>query len=123
MPSVGRKFLMAGRGGLNLTHAEPMSAFVSRYNSGGTALAPMLAAFDNQAVREWAAALGQATFVGTSQRVFPVGMKASPLLRAWLTRLQQPTKKEALSFYTRHRWVGWEGGWLFETPEGSRPLP
>lgn len=121
MPSVGRKFLLAGRGGLNLTHAEPMAKFQSRYSSGASQLAPLLADFDNQAVRDWATDLGQTTFVGSSNRVFPVGMKASPLLRAWLRRLQQPANGVPVQFYLRHRWVGWqEGAWLFETPNGPK---
>ena len=121
MPSVGRKFLLAGRGGLNLTHAEPMAIFQSRYSSGAQELAPLLADFDNQAVRDWATGLGQATFVGSSSKVFPVGMKASPLLRAWLRRLQQPVDGVPVRFHLRHRWVGWQGSdWLFETPEGPK---
>lgn len=121
MPSVGRKFLLAGRGGLNLTHAEPMSSFQSRYSTGTRELAPLLADFDNQAVRGWALGLGQSTFVGSSGRVFPVGMKASPLLRAWLRRLQQPVEGLPVRFHLRHRWVGWrEDEWLFETPDGQK---
>lgn len=121
MPSVGRKFLLAGRGGLNLTHSEPMPLFQSRYSSGAHQLAPLLADFGNQAVRDWASSLGQATFVGSSNKVFPVGMKASPLLRAWLRRLQQPTDGVPVHFHLRHRWVGWLGNdWLFETPEGPK---
>ncbi len=121
MPSVGRKFLLAGRGGLNLTHAESMPVFRTRYHSGSHELAPLLADFDNQAVRDWAAGLGQATFVGSSSKVFPVGMKASPLLRAWLRRLQQPVDGVPVRFHLRHRWVGWQGReWVFETPEGCK---
>ena len=119
MPSVGRKFLLAGRGGLNLTHAEPMPLFGSRYTDGGAELAPMLTDFDNLAVQRWANELGIATFVGTSKRVFPVGMKASPLLRSWLQRLQHPTDGVPVRFFVRHRWVGLKGNeWVFETPDG-----
>lgn len=121
MPSVGRKFLLAGRGGLNLTHAEPFDVFVSRYSAGSAELLPILEAFDNHAVRDWAEGLGQATFVGTSRRVFPVGMKASPLLRAWLRRLQQNPGRPPVRFHLRHRWIGWrDGQWVFQTPEGMR---
>ncbi|PKO52594.1 MAG: aminoacetone oxidase family FAD-binding enzyme, partial [Betaproteobacteria bacterium HGW-Betaproteobacteria-21] len=88
MPSVGRKFLLAGRGGLNLTHSEPATAFLSRYGERATELGPMIAAFDPSALRNWAAALGVDTFIGSSGRVFPLEMKAAPLLRAWLTRLR-----------------------------------
>jgi len=121
MPSVGRKFLLAGRGGLNLTHAEPMPVFASRYNAGLAELAPMLADFDNVAVRQWANGLGVPTFVGTSKRVFPQGMKASPLLRAWLQRLQHPARGLPVRFFLRHRWVGVAGNeWVFETPGGRQ---
>jgi uncharacterized flavoprotein (TIGR03862 family) len=119
MPSVGRKFLLAGRGGLNLTHAEAMPAFGARYSAGAAELAPMLSAFDNMAVQKWAGDLGVPTFVGSSHRVFPMGMKASPLLRAWLRRLQQPAQGVPVRFFVKHRWVGMSGtDWLFETPEG-----
>jgi uncharacterized flavoprotein (TIGR03862 family) len=121
MPSVGRKFLLAGRGGLNLTHAESMPTFASRYSAGAAELAPILSAFDNTAVQAWAGELGVPTFVGSSKRVFPTGMKASPLLRAWLRRLQQPAQGVPVRFFVKHRWVGMGGNdWLFETPEGLR---
>ena len=102
MPSVGRKFLLAGRGGLNLTHAEPFERFVARFGERQGAVEPMLRAFDPDALRAWAAGLGVETFVGTSGRVFPVGMKAAPLLRAWLQRL----RAAGVRFHMRHRWTG-----------------
>jgi predicted flavoprotein YhiN len=87
MPSLGRKVLMAGRGGLNLTHSEPFDAFVGRYGPAAAELRPALEAFSPRALVDWAEALGQTTFVGSSGRVFPKAMKTSPMLRAWLTRL------------------------------------
>ena len=116
MPSVGRKFLRAGVGGLNLTHAEAFPAFVARYAEASETLRPMLEAFGPEAVRAWAANLGVETFVGSSGRVFPLGMKAAPLLRAWLQRL----KAQGVSFYPRHRWLGWEanGALHFTSPDG-----
>jgi uncharacterized flavoprotein (TIGR03862 family) len=120
MPSVARKFLLAGKGGLNLTHAEPFQQFISRYAGRRGALSPLLEAFDADALRAWARELGTETFVGTSGRVFPVGMKAAPLLRAWLHRL----RSAGVHFHMRHRWSGWEGmeegGALrFATPQGD----
>lgn len=103
MPSVGRKFLMAGKSGLNLTHSEPFEQFVSRYGSRRKWIEPMLKEFGANELRAWAQGLGIETFVGTSGRVFPVNMKASPLLRAWLKRLQN----NGVTIHTRHRWVGW----------------
>lgn len=103
MPSVGRKFLLAGKGGLNLTHSEPMDAFTGRYGDRAATVAPWLAALPPQALRDWAAALGIQTFVGTSGRVFPAEMKAAPLLRAWLHRL----RAAGLRLHMRHRWLGW----------------
>lgn len=121
MPTVGRKFLLAGRGGLNLTHAEPFDQFLARYHQASDLFHSMLRAFDNAAVRDWASGLGQDTFVGSSGRVFPVGMKASPLLRAWLTRLQQPQSGKPVQFHHRHRWTGWrDGTWVFSVPGGER---
>ncbi len=116
--TVGRKFLLAGRGGLNLTHSEPLDRFIGRYGPRADALAPQLHAFGPQAVREWAHALGSETFVGTSGRVFPRAMKAAPLLRAWLQRLHGL----GVVFRTRHRWLGWnEAGELrFATPTGEQ---
>jgi predicted flavoprotein YhiN len=90
MPSVGRKFLLAGKGGMNLTHAEPLEPFIGRYGPRAEAIRPLLEAFGPQAVRDWASGLGIETFVGSSQRVFPTDMKAAPLLRAWLYRLRYP---------------------------------
>lgn len=117
MPSVGRKFLMAGRGGLNLTHSEPLPAFLTRYREATPHLQAAIEAFPPQALRDWSDALGQETFVGSSGRVFPRAMKASPLLRAWLRRLDSMGVKLAL----RHRWIGWNGqGHLnFQTPQGA----
>ncbi|MFO0731293.1 MAG: NAD(P)/FAD-dependent oxidoreductase [Nitrospiraceae bacterium] len=117
MPSLGRKFLLAGRGGLNLTHSEPTDAFLARYGSRRRQLEPLLTAFGPEQVRAWAAGLGIETFVGSSSRIFPVDMKAAPLLRAWLRRLRQ----SGLTVQVRHRWDGWEGNQLrFVTPDGVR---
>jgi len=118
MPSAGRKFLMAGRGGLNLTHSEPLPAFLGRYGAASAHLKPSIDAFPPDALRKWADDLGQPTFVGSSGRVFPKTLKASPLLRAWLRRLDALGVKLAL----RHRWTGWDrdGGLLFATPDGER---
>lgn len=116
MPSPGRKFLLAGRGGLNLTHSEPDATFLPRYGKATPSLAPSLAAFGPSALRAWCAELGIETFVGTSGRVFPQGLKASPLLRAWLRRLAA----QNVTFKFRHRWCGWDevGRPRFETAEG-----
>lgn len=108
MPSPGRKFLRAGVGGLNITHAEPAADFLSRYVPAN-AVAPWLERFDADAVRAWAAGLGIETFVGTSGRVFPTGLKAAPLLRAWLQRL----RASGVTLHTRHRWLG------FASPPGT----
>ncbi len=115
--TVGRKFLMAGRGGLNLTHSEPLDRFVTRYGDAGAWLGPMIRAFPPEALRAWAAGLGEATYVGTSGRVFPLSHKASPLLRAWLRRLDGL----GVRFYPRHRWVGFadDGHLNFLTHDGS----
>ena len=122
MPSVGRKFLLAGKGGMNLTHAEPLDAFIGRYAERADALRPLLEAFGPHEVREWAAGLGIDTFVGSSSRVFPTDMKAAPLLRAWLQRLRHPAEGgEPVRFHMRHRWTGWavdSDALLFQTPEG-----
>jgi uncharacterized flavoprotein (TIGR03862 family) len=116
MPSVGRKFLMAGRGGLNLTHSEPLESFFTRYGDAVPHLRAAIEAFPPTAVRAWAEALGQETFVGSSGRVFPRSMKASPLLRAWLRRLDAAGVRFAL----RHRWTGWDGASLtLDTPSGA----
>jgi uncharacterized flavoprotein (TIGR03862 family) len=108
MPSLGRKLLMAGRGGLNITHSEPMERFLTRYGEAAGWMAPWLAAFPPDAVREWCAGLGQPTFVGTSGRVFPNVMKASPLLRGWIRRLESL----GVRLVTRAEWTGWEQGGL-----------
>jgi hypothetical protein len=117
MPSVGRKFLLAGRGGLNLTHSEAPEPFLQRYGSRSGDLREAVSAFGGDAVRQWAADLGVQTFVGTSGRVFPTDLKAAPLLRAWLHRLREA----GVRVHTRHRWTGWDpdmGGLRFDTPGG-----
>lgn len=119
MPSLGRKFLMAGRGGLNLTHSEPIERLLARY--GGEIderLAKAIETFPPAALRQWCEGLGQETFVGSSGRVFPKALKASPLLRAWLRRLEA----RGVRFASRRRWLGWDeaGSLLFETPTGAR---
>ena len=118
MPSVGRKFLMAGKGGMNITHSEPLADFIARYRHRSDNLAPLLSAFGPLELREWLKQLGVDTFVGTSGRVFPTDMKAAPLLRAWLHRL----KASGIKFQTRHRWVGWseDDGLRFVTPQGEK---
>ncbi len=118
MPSAGRKFLMAGRGGLNLTHSEPLPAFLARYREAASRLEPAMSAFPPERLREWSEVLGQPTFVGSSGRVFPQSFKASPLLRAWLRRLDMQGAK----FAFRHRWIGWDeqGRLRFLTPDGER---
>ncbi|WP_256442520.1 TIGR03862 family flavoprotein [Bradyrhizobium sp. CCBAU 53338] len=115
MPSAGRKFLMAGRGGLNLTHSEPLAGFLERYREAMPHLRAAVEAFPPDALRDWSAGLGQLTFVGSSGRVFPRTFKASPLLRAWLRRLDA----SGVRFAFRHRWTGWdaEGRLQFHTPE------
>lgn len=107
MPSIGRKFLLAGKGGLNLTHAEPADLFASRYGQRRQQIEALFKAFDVAGVRAWAASLGIETFVGSSGRVFPTDMKAAPLLRAWLTRLRHPKNGPPVQFFMRHRWTGW----------------
>jgi len=117
MPSVGRKFLLAGRGGLNLTHSEGPEAFLARYGNRGAQLHDAISAFGNDEVRRWAADLGIETFVGTSGRVFPKDMKAAPLLRAWLHRL----RVAGVRVHTRHRWKGWDASTselVFDAPAG-----
>jgi uncharacterized flavoprotein (TIGR03862 family) len=136
MPSVGRKFLLAGKGGMNLTHSEPFERFAARYGARRAQLEPLLRRFDADALRRWAAELGIDTFIGSSGRVFPTDMKAAPLLRAWLHRL----RGLGVVFHMRHRWVGFDadanksegagassaaaasGAWppalTFETPQG-----
>ena len=120
MPSVGRKFLMAGRGGLNLTHSEPLDAFLTRYREATPKLASAIESFPPERLRAWCEALGQPTFVGSSGRIFPKALKASPLLRAWLRRLDAM----GVSFSMRHRWNGWDdsGRLSFQTPDGQRVI-
>lgn len=114
MPSAGRKFLMAGRGGLNLTHSEELETFLARYGAAAPTLRAAIEAFPPAALRAWAEELGQKTFVGSSGRVFPRAMKASPLLRAWLRRLDANVR-----FALRHRWTGWDNARpTFDTPGG-----
>ena len=117
MPSAGRKFLMAGRGGLNLTHSEALPEFLQRYGAAMPHLAPAIEAFPPDALRAWSEALEQPTFVGSSGRVFPESFKASPLLRAWLRRLDAM----GVQFALRHRWIGWNqnGKLLFQTADGQ----
>ncbi len=116
MPSAGRKFLIAGRGGLNLTHSEDLPAFLARYGAAAPHLAAAIEAFPPAAVRAWSEGLGEETFVGSSGRVFPKSFKTSPLLRAWLRRLGGA----GVEFRLRHRWIGWDdhGDLRFDTPEG-----
>ena len=120
MPSVGRKFLMAGKGGMNITHSEPLPIFLDRYGSRREEIKSLLDVFSPDALREWVKGLGIATFVGSSGRVFPTDMKAAPLLRAWLHRLRQ----NGVVFHMRHRWTGWNdaGELCFATPEGERTV-
>lgn len=116
MPSVGRKFLLAGKGGMNITHAEAEKKFEARYGRERARVRTWLDAFDAAALREWVHGLGIPTFVGTSGRVFPEGMKAGPLLRAWLRRLRE----SGVVLHVRHRWSGWHGDALcFDSPSGS----
>lgn len=117
MPSVGRKFLMAGKGGMNITHAEPAPAFLARYGQRADRIAPLLAEFDGPALRAWVHGLGIDTFVGSSGRVFPTEMKAAPLLRTWLHRLRE----SGVRVHTRHRWLGWDdaGQLRFASPAGE----
>lgn len=117
MPSVGRKFLMAGKGGMNLTHSEDSVSFMTRYAGREAVLSPIIGQFDASALRNWAAGLGIETYVGSSGRVFPVDMKAAPLLRAWLHRL----RTQGVRFHMRHRWLGWRDAQtlVFATPAGE----
>ena len=116
MPTPGRKFLMAGRGGLNLTHSEPLPAFLGRYREAADWLGPVILKHDPAALRAWCEGLGQAVFTGSSGRVFPEAMKASPLLRAWRKRLDD----QGVALHVRHCWTGWdtEGALVFDTPDG-----
>lgn len=118
MPSAGRKFLQAGRGGLNLTHSEDFERFVTRYGARAAQIRPWLEAFSPDAVCDWVADFGLTTFVGSSGRVYSEQMKAAPLLRAWLARL----RRQGVAMAMRHRWQGWcaDGALRFVTPEGER---
>jgi uncharacterized flavoprotein (TIGR03862 family) len=120
MPSLGRKLLMAGKSGLNITHAEPFEQFASRYGKHRAHIEPMLRRFGPDELRQWVHGLGIESFVGTSGRVFPVGMKASPLLREWLKRLTE----SGVTFHMRHKWMGWTHEKLlrFESPEGEKTI-
>jgi uncharacterized flavoprotein (TIGR03862 family) len=120
MPSVGRKFLLAGKGGLNLTHSEELDSFLRRYGKRQAEMDAIIRDFPPDDLRDWAQGLGVDTFVGTSGRVFPKEMKAAPLLRAWLQLLRHPKSGTAVQFHTRHRWQGWDddGALVFETPQG-----
>jgi hypothetical protein len=120
MPSVGRKFLLAGKGGMNLTHSEPVDAFVQRYGKRTAEVTNLLRGFDPPALREWVHGLGIETFIGSSGRVFPRNLKAAPLLRAWLHRL----RAGGVRFHMRHRWQGWasdanDAALRFATPQGE----
>ncbi|MCP4142195.1 MAG: TIGR03862 family flavoprotein [Chloroflexi bacterium] len=117
MPSAGRKFLIAGKGGLNLTHAESYEKFISRYGNSTAHLKPFLDDFPPSALRAWAQELGFETFVGSSGKVFPIGMGAAPMLRAWLERLRQ----QGANFHFRHRWLGWDekNALRFDTAQGE----
>jgi uncharacterized flavoprotein (TIGR03862 family) len=119
MPSVGRKFLMAGKGGLNITHSDPYDVFLSHYSTRSSEIKPMLDRFDASALRQWVHELGIETFVGTSGRIFPAEMKAAPLLRTWLHRLRQ----NGVTFHVRHQWLGWsesnQQNLNFMTPKGK----
>lgn len=121
MPTVGRKFLLAGIGGLNITHAEPFPAFCSRYAERQHQIQPLLEQFGAEELRQWCHGLGVETFVGTSGRVFPKEMKAAPLLRAWLARL----KRQGLRLHPRHRWLGWDaqGQLLFQNQQERITVP
>src|SRR5690554_4360265 len=115
--SVGRKFLVAGKGGLNLTHSDPPAVFASRYRERAGEVAEWLSAFDAGALREWALGLGVPTFVGSSGRVFPRDLKAAPLLRGWVRRL----RAQGVGIHVHHRWLGWrgDGALRFATPDGE----
>ena len=120
MPSVGRKFLLAGVGGMNITHSEAKAPFLARYREREDEIAALLADFDAEALRTWIHGLGIDTFVGTSGRVFPTDMKAAPLLRAWLKRLREA----GVLIHTRSRWLGWHdpGALRIATPDGEHLL-
>jgi hypothetical protein len=120
MPSAARKFLMAGKGGMNITHSEPLQDFLARYGARRAQIEPLLRTFPPQALRDWIHGLGVETFVGSSGRVFPKEMKAAPLLRAWLQRLRE----HGVRLHMRHRWLGWydNGALRFTTPDGEKTI-
>lgn len=120
MRSVGRKFLLAGKGGLNITHSEPIELFLKRYGNHRSKIEPLLAAFGPDDLRKWVHELGIDTFIGSSGRVFPSEMKAAPLLRAWLHRL----RTVGVTFHMQHRWLGWgdDGALRFATPDGEKQI-
>lgn len=120
MPSVGRKFLMAGKGGMNITHAEPLQDFISRYGTRAQQITPLLHTMPPDALRGWIHAMGIETFVGSSGRVFPREMKAAPLLRTWLHQLRQA----GVSIHVRHRWLGWNQNntLRFATADGEKSI-
>jgi uncharacterized flavoprotein (TIGR03862 family) len=126
MPSVGRKFLMAGKGGMNITHSEPLEPFLGRYGARREQIAPLVSAFGPDALRAWLDELGIETFVGSSGRVFPSDMKAAPMLRAWLHRLREA----GVRFHMRHKWCGWAPvagdtaahRLRFDTPDGAQTV-
>jgi uncharacterized flavoprotein (TIGR03862 family) len=126
MPSVGRKFLMAGKGGMNITHSEALEPFLDRYGARRERIAPLLDAFGPDALRAWLGELGVETFVGSSGRVFPTDMKAAPLLRAWLHRLREA----GVQFHMRHKWCSWASMSAnddahvlrFDTPDGEQTV-
>lgn len=120
MPSVGRKFLLAGVGGMNITHSEAYPAFLSRYAERAPHIAPLLREFGAEALCQWIHGLGIETFIGSSGRVFPTDMKAAPLLRAWLKRLRDA----GVVIHTRHRWLGWnaDGSLRIDSPEGEKAI-
>ena len=119
MPSVGRKFLLAGKGGLNLTHSEPHASFATRFGARQPQVEPLIETFGGPEIRAWAEALGVNTFVGTSGRVFPADMKAAPLLRAWLQRL----RGLGVQFHMRHKWLGWQDPSQPSQPATALPVP
>ena len=121
MPSIGRKFLLAGKGGLNLTHSEGVDTFGGRYGARREVIENLIHSLNPDALRAWALGLGVETFIGSSGRVFPKDMKAAPLLRAWLHRLRHPVGGTGVQFHMRHRWTGWavDGALTFDTPQGT----
>ena len=117
-PSLGRKFLLAGRGGLNITHSEEIDIFLKRYNKNSDFLKPIINDFSPQDLRDWCQKLGEKTFVGSSGRVFPKSFKASPLLRAWISQL----KIQEVIFKTKHDWLGWKNDVLLFNSDNQNIL-